>query len=367
VDNWAGELRLQGSFDAFEREHQVLIGIETNRSDVNRDLGSGFSYISSLDDYEGDIGDYPAFPAAEIATFVVTDRTNSNHAIYGQILFSVFDHTKLLVATRYDNSKLDNKWLRVDGSSFAGSTNDNAWTSRLGIIQTFNDNVNVYASYGQSFTPTSSIGRQGSLEPETGEGYELGLKTEWFNNKLAANLSVYQQELDNRPIDDPTNDSRKNEFFSISSGKHLTKGIELEVNGSFYPGWTLGGAASWMDNEFTEEGDPNKGLSFEGTFDKQASLFTSYQVQHGKLTGLAIGATFVHMGEISHIISGQQVYLDSYNRLDFNLSYQGLANWDMSLLVRNVTDEKYLNSANETMTHWGAPRSVLLQATYHFD
>ena len=367
LDTWAGELRLQGSFDAFEREHQVLMGIETNRSDTSRDSGGGYSYISSLDDYEDNIGDYTAIPAAEIATSVVNDRPHTNQAIYGQILFSVLDNTKLLVATRYDNAKIDNKWLRTEGTSSNDSTNDNAWTSRLGIIQTLNDNVNAYASYGQSFMPTYAVGRNGSLEPITGEGYELGLKTEWFNNKLAANLSMYQQELDNRAIDDPTNDPRKNESFSISSGKHLTKGLELEVNGSFYPGWTLGGAASWMDNEFTEEGDPNKGLSFNGTFDKQVSLFTRYQVQHGKLTGLAIGATFVHIGERSHIDSNQQIYLDGYNRLDLNLSYQGLAHWDISLLVRNVTDEQYFNAASISGAYWGAPRSVLLQATYNFD
>ena len=203
--------------------------------------------------------------------------------------------------------------------------------------------------------------------PETGEGYDLGLKTEWFKNKLAVNLSVYQQELDNRAIDDPTNDPRKNETFSISSGKHLTKGVELEVNGSFYPGWTIGGAATLMDNEFTEEADPNNGLSFNGTFDKQASLFTSYQMQQGMLAGLAIGATFVYMGERSHIDSNQQIYLDGYNRLDLNLSYRGLDNWDMSLLVRNVTDELYFNTASVDGAYWGAPRSVLLQATYHFD
>ena len=42
--------------------------------------------------------------------FVVTPTIyNTNQAIYGQILLSVLDNTKLLVATRYDNAKIDNK------------------------------------------------------------------------------------------------------------------------------------------------------------------------------------------------------------------------------------------------------------------
>ena len=148
---------------------------------------------------------------------------------------------------------------------------------------------------------------------------------------------------------------------------HLTKGIELELNGSLYPGWTIGGTASLMDNEFTEENDANKGLSFNGSVDKQASLYSSYQVQQGKLKGLAIGGTFVYMGERNYIIENAQVYADGYNRLDLNISYQGLASWDINFLVRNITNETYLSGVYTSDAFRGAPHSVLFQATYNFD
>jgi TonB-dependent siderophore receptor len=364
-DNWAGELRLQGSFDAFEREHQMLFGIESNQQNSTRSWGSGYNYISNMDDYEGNIGDYPAIPADEIETQWNNNNKSRNQAFYGQVLFNVLDNTQLLMATRYDVAKTDN-WASYYTTE---ETKDSAWTSRLGIIQTISDNINVYASYGQSFTPSGETGRNGPLEPITGEGYELGLKTIWFSDELGVNLSLYQQELDNRPITDPTNN--RDEGFSISAGKHLTKGVELGINGSFYPGWTIGGAVSLMDNEFIEEGDPNKGLSFEGSIDNQASIYGSYEFQQGKLTGLSMGATFVHLGDRKYINTDitpyKQAYADGYHRLDFNLSYQGLAHWDINLLVRNMTDEKYLSGAYRIIAYWGAPRSVLLQATYNFD
>ena len=340
ADNWAGELRLQGSFDAFDREHQVLFGLETNKNKTARDFGTFYNYDfeSSLDDYQGDIGSVPFTPSADIETPWKNGYTGINHAIYGQVLFSLLDNTKLLISTRYDIAKTDN-WANYYATE---ETQDNAWTNRIGVIQTINNNINAYASYGQSFTPTTEVGRDGPLEPITGEGYELGLKTSWFDNQLGLNLSLYQQELDNRPMSDPANDRTKDESFYISSGLHLTKGIELDVNGSFYPGWTIGGSASWMDNEFIED-DNYEGLSFDGTVDEQASLYTSYEVQRGKFTGLTIGTTFVYVGDRNYInTDNKQTYLDGYNRFDLNLSYQGLANWDINLLVRNVTDENYL-------------------------
>ena len=365
AENWAGELRLQGSFDAFEREHKILFGIESNQQKVSRSWGMEYNYISLVEDYEGNIGDFPSTPAVDIGTKWDVDNKSTNHAIYGQIFLNILDNTKLSVATRYDVAKTDNRANYYTTEE----TKDSAWTSRLGLIQAISDNIKAYVTYGQSFSPANELGREGALEPTTGVGYELGLKTNWFDNKLASNLSVYQQELDNRPITDPTNS--RDDSFSISSGKHLTKGIELDINGSPYPGWTIGGAASLMDNEFTEKGDPYYGLSVEGTFDKQASIYSSYQVQNGKLKGLGIGATFIHLSAINNInhsvTPNLQVYLDGYNRLDLNLSYQGIVNWDINLLVRNVTDENYLISSNTSVGNWGAPRSVLLQATYNFD
>jgi iron complex outermembrane receptor protein len=367
AENWAGELRLQGSFDAFGREHQALIGLEANKRNSTRAWGNNYDFDTRvhLEDYNANFANFLVVPADEILTEYENDNTAHNHAIYGQVLLSVADKTKLLLATRYDVAKTDNiaSWFESE------KTKDSAWTSRIGVIQTFNDNMNAYVTFGQSFTPTGSVGRDGPLDPETGQGYELGLKTEWFNNQLGANLAVYQQELDNRPISDPTN--TRDESYSISSGKHLTKGVELDINGSFYPGWTIGGAASWMDNEFTEKDDPYEGLSFRGTFDKQFSLYSSYEIQQGAFQGLGVGATWVYLGDRYYYDTRptpyEQTYLSGYNRLDLNFSYNAIANWDLNLLVRNVTDETYLTGAFGLNANRGAPRSLLLKATYHFD
>jgi len=366
ADNWAGELRFQGSIEAFDREHQALFGLETNRRDTKREWGNHYNpvAISTVEDYDGQLSNLPSVRASDIAIEYTNDNSSINHAIFGQMLFSVTDRTKILVGTRYDIAKMD------DISNYRGNTKkkDNAWTHRLGLIQTINDNMNAYAVYAESFTPTNSIGRFGPLDPETGTGYELGLKTEWFDQQLSANVAIYEQELDNRPITDPTN--TRDESFSISSGLHRTRGLELEVNGSFYPGWQIGASVSWMDNEFTEPDDPNYGLSIDGSADRQFGLYTNYEFQQGSLKGLGIGATFVHISDRKFIDTDQspfkQVYLDGYERLDLTMSYNAVPNWDINLLVRNVTDEEYINSGSLFTAYRGAPRSALLKATYNF-
>lgn len=363
AEEWAGELRFQGSFDSFGREHKALFGMEINERETTRGWGYSFDYLY-IDpvSFSGDLSVFTALPSSDIPTLFTNDNNAKNQAIYGQAIMSLHDRTRLLIGARYDEAEVDN--VANFGSTPETDSADDAWTGRLGLMQTFSENINAYAIYAESFTPSPGVDRNGNpLDPETGAGFEVGLKAEWLDKKLAFDLALYRQELDNRPIPDP-----ENENFVVSSGVHRADGVELEINGSFYPGWTIGAAASWMDNEFTESDDPNSGLSINGTFDNQFSLYTGYELEQGKLAGLGMGATFIQVGERKYIRDSRQVYLEGYHRLDLNVSYTGVPNWDVNLLVRNVTDEEYfVDGSSSVNNYWGSPRSALLKVTFRFD
>jgi len=369
---WAGELRLEGSFNAFNQEHKVLIGAEHNDQRRDRKFGSSYTQIGLAESFDGNFSDYGFLTREDISTSVIRNDDSHNNAVYAQVVFSLQEKTKLLISGRYDNthSKLD--WTTDSGQVHNGdAVQHDEFTKRIGLTHAFNDNISVYAVYAESFQPSDAIGRNGILDPITGEGYELGFKTDWFNNKIGASLALYQQDLSNRPVEDPSNARLEDgtmEDFSISSGLHRTEGVELEVNGSPYLGVTLSASASWQDNEFLND-DNNQGLSINGSIDNQFNLYTSYQWQTGVFKGLELGATFINVGERKFIDEGSQIYLDGYNRADLHLSYNALPNWDVSLLIRNVTDENYIESVNTWYNgnFRGSPRAVLLNVAYHFE
>jgi len=235
---------------------------------------------------------------------------------------------------------------------------------RVGLVQDLTKNISAYTTWGQSFEPVSNISRTGILDPQTGEGYEAGLKTEWFNKKLGANLAVYRQELDNIPIPDPTNGM--GESFFVSGGLHRTEGLEVEVFGSPLPGLTLAAAASWMDHAFIDPQDPNYGLSVIASVDRQYTLHANYEFQSGPLMGFGFGATLVSLGDRNYILGGQQVYADGYERLDLNFSYKGFKYLDVSLHVRNALDAKYIEAPQQFTAnghYLGSPTAVLFSLT----
>ena len=369
-DVWAVDLRLEGAFDAFGQTHQVLIGAEHNDQHRTRDWGYSYMTVGEPESFSGDFSNYPFVPVEDVPTSITRDNNTDNSAIYAQVVLSLQEKTKLLISGRYDKTYSKLIFTSWGDLNEPAAVKQDAFTTRLGLTHGFNDNFSAYAVYAESFEPTGEIASPanggGILDPITGEGYELGLKTDWLDNKLGATLAIYQQDLTNRPMIDPDDTSGQ---YSISSGLHRTEGIELEITSSPYQGLTVTAAASWQENEFLED-DNNKGLSIDGSVDEQFSLYASYEWQTGALQGLAAGATFVNVGERKFIEGGKQIYLEGYHRADMHLSYNALPNWDISLLVRNITDENYIESATPKYAFGsfrGSPRAVLLTVSYDFN
>jgi len=356
-DSWAGELRLDGRFDAFGREHRVLFGLEHAQRDD--DLAFGYTYLGPGNLYTQEFQAENVIPGGARFQNMDFDFANENldQGVYGQLLLTMTDRLKVLVGARYDWSEiehLNNNTGQLD------TKDDGEMTWRVGVTWEPTSNLIAYGVYAQTFNPTVDARSDSGaiLEPETGEGLEFGLKSEWFDGRLGATLAVFRQELDNIPISAPP----PNDNFSINGGLQRTDGIEIEVSGEV-EGWTVGLAATWLESEYIDPQDPNFGLTPWGLIDNQTSLFVNYELQSGPLQGLGFGATVVDVGKRWQ----SDYFLDGYTRADLNLSYH-LPQWDISMQLRNVTDERYVERLRDLYqdNFFGAPRAVVMRAEYRF-
>lgn len=363
-ENWAGELRIDGRFEAFGREHNLLVGVEMNGFDF--DSWGGYSYdgpIGTANIYDGSLATAPSIPALSLPQAYTGRDTGDNEGIYAQLLLGLRDETRLLLGARYDRTESDGRFDGIFGG-FTDGEDSSADTYRIGLTQDLGAHVTGYAVYAESFTPVYESSRQGPLDPETGSGYEIGLKGEWFDGRFLASAALFRQELDNRPIPDP--DNAPTESFHISGGKERTDGIELEATGSLGEGWTVQGAAAWLDAEYVDPRDANFGLTPGGTIERQFSLYAEYEFQAGPLRDFAIGATALSVGD-RIVLADQNYFIDGYERYDLHVAYRGLPNWEISLLVRNLADETYVERPNSAYLYghfYGSPRAYMLRADY---
>jgi TonB-dependent siderophore receptor len=358
-DNWAGELRLDGAFSAFGRTHRVLLGLE--RGERREHLAFGYATLGPGNIYDQEFAADAVLPGGagnQPYDFDLRTRV-SDRAAYGQVQLSLHERTRLLVGARYDHSDI---WRRNENTDQIDSKTDEEMTLRVGVTHDVNAHITGYATYAQSFNPSvdarSESGR--ILDPETGEGLELGLKSEWAEGRFTASGAIFRQELDNRPITDPGNRN-----FSINGGLQRTDGVELELSGSPVPGLTLGTAATWLDSEYIDPRDENFGFAPYGLVKNQYSFYGRYELQQGLLRGLGLGTTLISVGD--RLLFGDE-FMAGYERLDVSLSYSGLPSWDVSLQVRNVLDERYIERLRDRWqdNFFGSPRAVLVRMQYKF-
>lgn len=369
VDNaWAGELRVDGRFDAFGQEHRLLAGLERNK----RSTDGLFGYQQLLgEDGRPIVGDlyndvFP--PGTPLARDVPTAPWKShvrNTGVYAQAQLGLSERTKLLAGVRYDEAE-----QTADG----GERKSHAATARLGVTHALSPALSAYATWGQSFNPVDARSRDGRpLEPERGTGYEVGLKADLFERRLSATAALYQIDLDNRPIPDPLDRNA-----SISAGLMRTRGLELEVAGSPLPGLELAAGLSIGRSRHTDRRDDSYGLTPYGYIARNAGVSARYQWQQGPLRGFGIGATYTYIGKRSFAYdgvpewvdgaSGNQLYLPGFDRTDLNFYYDAIPGWQLSFQIRNLFDEVYIERMRdiESNSYFGAPRAFLLRASYRF-
>uniref|UniRef100_A0ACD5GVK3 TonB-dependent siderophore receptor n=1 Tax=Desertifilum tharense IPPAS B-1220 TaxID=1781255 RepID=A0ACD5GVK3_9CYAN len=168
----------------------------------------------------------------------------------------------------------------------------------MGLVYKPVENVSLYASYSRSFTPNLGTTATGSsLEPEKGEGYEVGVKTELFDRRLIATLAYFDITKQNVAVADP---DFPNLGFVIPTGRQRSRGVELDVTGEIVPGWNVIGFYTYNDAKVTRDTNPDfEGSRLANIPKHSAGLWTTYEIQQGDLQGLGFGVGFNFVGMIA--------------------------------------------------------------------
>jgi iron complex outermembrane recepter protein len=260
------------------------------------------------------------------------------------------------------------------------SFNNSKLLPRIGITYAVNKNISVYSTYLEGFQPQSNTV---TLLPNTGNFFwtaqsasrfkplvsdlkELGLKTTIWKGRLNINAAVYEINQKNLLLNanlPAFPDSL------ITRGAQRSRGFEVDVAGYIMPNWQINASYSYIDASITEDNDPLlKGARTQNTPVHSANLWTRYNFAKGSaLKDIGIGMGMQHNG--SRIPWFTRAFeVPAYTIFDMALYYTpGKSNMQLALNVNNVLDETYwLGAQTYTRLFPGAPRNVMLTATYRF-
>ncbi|MEL7315736.1 MAG: TonB-dependent receptor, partial [Cyanobacteria bacterium J06559_3] len=214
---------------------------------------------------------------------------------------------------------------------------------RVGIVYQPIEELALYASYSRSFEPNelTAITTDGDfLDPEEGEQFEVGLKTELFDGRLAATLAFFDITQTNVAAPDP--DAPLGSGFVVPIGEQTSRGMELNVTGEILPGWNILAGFTLLDAEIEESPDFPDGATLPNVPDTSASLWTTYEIQSGSLAGLGFGLGLYYVGERQGD-EENSFTLDEYLRTDAAIYYRQ-DDFRLGLNFRNLFDIDYFEN-----------------------
>ncbi|MBK5532444.1 TonB-dependent siderophore receptor [Pseudomonas sp. TH08] len=364
--NIYNNLELEGGFDTFGLEHRLLTGVETGsqRRDptlYNAATGRtpGARPVPSLDLYN------PNRDLRHTGSMQVSSSSNTeveSRAVYVQDQLRLNDQWQLLGGLRYDTFDIEstNKLRNMSEDRDSHST-----SPRVGLVWTPLHNHSFYASWSKTFSPVGggligitpgAAGNTNDLSPELTKQKEIGVKSDWLDDRLSTTLAIYDLELYNRRTIDPNDPT-----LTVMSGLQRSRGIELTATGNIVGNWYVRGGVGVQDATIEKDNNGLEGKRINNVAKHNGSLFLTWKPEMGWYgeTGLTL------VGQ-RYADNANTTVLPGYGRWDALVGYR-MKDWDLRAALNNITDRDYYASAtSQYQIQPGAPRSVVMTGTYSF-
>ena len=332
-----------GRFETGSIAHTVLFGVDLswNRSDIESRVNIAAPSILNI--FDPVYGTSPRQSFAELPNPARVQVVNTSRlGVFLQDQIDLAENLKFLAGIRYDtvSQDVDNDVSGFDPTGREVDQTVDAFTPRLGLVYQPIPELALYANYSQSFTPSSATDIAGDLlEPEEGEGFEIGLKTELFDQRLIATLAYFDITKQNVATLDPDAPAFVNA--AIATGEERSQGIELDVIAEILPGWNLIANYAYTDARVTEDNSIPTGNGLTGIPEHSASLWTTYTLQQGNWAGLGFGLGFNYVGDRPGDLDNS-FELDDYLITNAAIFYER-DRLQLALNFKNIFDVNYVD------------------------
>ncbi len=382
-ENWQKQkgldLMLSGPFQAFGREHELVMGFNYQDYENRR---NGFGHPTAAGGSDNLVSGKPVNiwtwdNYAPRPTYSINreddNLTQRQNGAYLATRLKPVDDLSLVLGARVSNYKYDDSYTynvpAMVRLNTANSTRvSGEVTPYAGVVYDLDANHSVYASYTSIFKPQTYKDRNGKvLQPREGDNYEIGLKGEYFDGRLNTAIALFEVKLDNDAIADGIIIGTDYDT-AYAAKKTTTRGLDLEISGEILPGWNIDASYSHARVE-DSEGERVKSLIPLDLF----KLWTTYRLP-GALERLTVGGgvnwqSSIHFTSESWMLPQASTYKqDDYATVGLMARYQLTPQWSATATVNNLFDKKYVSSLDENFYSgsYGEPRNVMVTSKWEF-
>jgi len=333
---------LIGEFTTGAFQHTILVGAEYgDQSTTNSRFDTVFAATND-DRTTVPLTDPLAAPAVTFSD-LARDRDSDVEfaSFYIQDQIDITDQFKLVLGGRFDRFDVE----VLDRQAISGTDDgrrgrvDEEFSPRLGAIYKPAENISVYASYSETFLPSSGdqfltlTTTTEDLEPQSFENTELGLKWD-FAERLSLTTAIFRLERGQFTSVDPDDAS----IVTTVPGS-TTDGFEIQLAGQITDLWTINAGYSYLDSEV--DGGSNDGNRTRQTPENMFSLWNEYQATDQ--LAVALGITYQ---DEYFVREDNSVLVPDFTRVDAAVFYDLSDQTRLQLNLENLLDEDYFPDAH---------------------
>lgn len=318
-----------------------------------------------------------------------TNETESK-AVFGQFSYNLEDW-RFTVGGRFTS---ETKKATLVGEGFEpvylglfgdfDAKADKSWSNlsrKISVDYMGFENTLIYLSASEGFKSGAfnsiagtKAGAETPLDPELARQFELGIKSQWFDNRLRVNAVLFDIDYEDLQV-----------FHSVgldviveNAGEATSRGAELEVIALPFEGLELNASYSYLDasyDEFLSGGVDNSGNQLTRSPKNAYTLSSSYSMPLGDAGDLSFRLDYVNQGELYIAADNSDLSkLDGYELYNARVAFQSADEaWEVALWGKNLTDEEYAIHSSDlsvlgsitTSDILGNPRTYGVTFTYN--
>ncbi len=356
-------------------------------------------------------------------TSIVDQQTVDSYAGFGEATYNLTPTTHLTGGLRYTHEKRDFSG-RVFGRGqipttaapfpgpaypFPGKISFNKLTYRVAVRQDITDKVNVYGSYNRGFksglfSMNSNPGTNAPVKPQVIDAFEIGLKSQLFDNMLRFNIAGFHYKIKDYQVRSAAVGGIGNIALLLNAASVKVDGVEADFEFAPTRELRITGNATYLDSRFGSFPAypftiPRTGPAGVGTNTctsgdtgpRTGGNLQCFRSANGNRTPLSpkfsasLGAAYtMDVGDDGQVIANVLYsytglsYFEPDNRLkqkafsviNGSLEYRPSPTWGVEIWGKNLTDKRYYITGASSTTGdngvIGPPQTYGVRAKFDF-
>jgi len=303
---------------------------------------------------------------------------NTSKAVFGQATYDLTDKFSLTLGMRWtdedkrftpDSTVAQDNGLGIPAGVLVlpnqeGTVAGEEVDPYVNLSYQWTDSLMTYVSYSEGFKgggftqrvfpPRTDVP---SFQPEFVKAYEMGVKSDWFDNRLRLNGAVFFTDYSDLQVNvDETSLGRVGEIGIITRNAAEAEifGFELELLAVPSDGWLVEAGVGYLDAEYSDISGlaQDAGLTEEhklvNTPEWSVSAGISYQFEMAVGT-LTPRVDYSYTSKVyNNALNTQLLTQSSVDLINLSLAFEdNEEKWSAVLAIHNLTDETYLITGDD--------------------